>query len=290
MLLETRAFAWPTQRLRKSSRARQLKPSRRGKSTLMQTLHDPYTPKGKVRWAVDLMKRQKFFTTTFEYTSALIALTNRGFNSDALRLYSEMRGRGMELDRHAASAAIVALEAKGEWQHAIGTLQELFLHGLAPNSKGCEKVLAAIEQGGQWELALQVMDEMWAAGYTVDERTFMPAIRACENAAEFEVGEQLFTQMRTQMQLQRESTSAAAGKLQKLPAEAPKAVPTPWRVPGAPAADAFESPWEKIQKKREAQEEAMRRKRLAATSSEGAKASQRRSSQSQKDEDLGMAD
>eukprot|EP00971_Amphidinium_carterae_P177753 3525741-Amphidinium_carterae.1 len=56
-----------------------------------------------------------------EFSSAVP--DDRGFNSDALRLYSEMRGRGMELDRHAASAAIVALEAKGEWQHAIGTLQ-----------------------------------------------------------------------------------------------------------------------------------------------------------------------
>jgi len=290
MLAESCAFAWPTQRL-KRGRNPQFKPSRRGKSTLMQILHDPYTPKGKIRWAVQLMQRQRFFTTSFEYVSAMIALTNAGYNRDALTLFSEMRGRGMELDRHASSAAIVALQARGEWEQAIGTLQELFLHGLAPNSKGCEKALAAIEQGGKWELGLQVMEEMWAAGYTVDERTFMPAIRACENAAEFEVGEKLFTQMRTQMQLKRQSASAAeAGKLQKLPDEAPKAAPTPWRVPGAPAADAFESPWEKIQKKRQAQQEAVRMKRrlrLADSSSKTDKGLQGRSSKAEGDEKPG---
>mmetsp|Transcript_48807 Transcript_48807/g.116037 ORF Transcript_48807/g.116037 Transcript_48807/m.116037 type:complete len:357 (-) Transcript_48807:35-1105(-) len=257
--LSSNAFAWPTAGNLRTKRIRLTKrgpkkggPEPRAKNHLMDILMDPDSPRGRIQFAVQWMQKRRYFQSNFEYVAALRALTNARYNRDALTLFAEMRGRGFEVDPHASSAALVAFNARGEWERAIACLEELWQHDMVPNSRGCYSALAAAEKGGKWEISLRIMEDMWSSGLNVDERSFMPAIRACENAAEFETGEKLFAQLRTQMKIEHARKEAREKKnALAVNDKAPKAQATPWRVPGAPALDALESPWAKIQKKQE---------------------------------------
>mmetsp|Transcript_88270 Transcript_88270/g.273508 ORF Transcript_88270/g.273508 Transcript_88270/m.273508 type:complete len:304 (-) Transcript_88270:83-994(-) len=228
------AFAWPTRPMKTRQG-----PTKRSKQALIGYLKDPSTYEGKTKWAIKLMRKFKFFTTSWEYVLAMKKLTQVGAWDDALVLWDEMLGRGIEPNSAAYSAAIVALNTGREWEKAIGILDDMELRDMAPIRIGCEHALMACERGRLWKKALHLLDLMWEHGMAPNEESYMPAIRTCENAGQFAVGDTLFRQMRERTKLERVEQEVGFRQVTREPPQAP---PAPWRLPGAIALDAFDPP------------------------------------------------
>jgi len=228
------AFAWPNRPVKKRQG-----PAKRSKQAMIAILQDKTGFEAKSKWAITLMKRFKWFTTTWEYVLAMKKLTQLGCGEEALELWDEMLARGIEPNPAAYTAAIVALDSGKQWQKAIALVDEMELHNQFPIRIGCEHALMACERGRLWQKAMHILDQMWEYGMSPNEDSFMPAIRTCENAGQFELGNKLFRQMRERTKLERVEDEMGFRRVSREP---PKAPPAPWRLPGAVALDAFDPP------------------------------------------------
>lgn len=229
-----RAMAWPTRPLKKSQG-----PAKRGKTALVGVLQDPSTYEGKTLWAIGLMKKLKFFKSSWEYVLGMKKLTQVGRWDQALVLWREMRAHGIEANAAAYSAAIVALDTGGQWREAAALVEQMYLENMAPIRIGCEHAMMSYEKGKLWQQALRLLDEMWEHGVTPNEDSYLPAIRACENAGHFTEADDLFKQMRAQTKLAREAEAVGIDVNQRPP---PKAKDAPWRIPGAISPTAYDPP------------------------------------------------
>lgn len=217
-------------------------PSKRSKNALVGVLRDVSTYEGKTLWAIKLMKRYKFFKSSWEYVLGMKKLTQVGRWDEALTLWDEMRAHGIEANAAAYSAAIVAWNTGRNWEKAADLVDEMYLLNMAPIRIGCEHALMAYETGHQWQKALRLLDEMWERGITPNEDSYMPAIRACENAGHFKEGDMLFKQMREQTKLARVEEEVGVRTSDRDAPRPPRASPAPWRIPGAIAPDAYDPP------------------------------------------------
>jgi len=183
------------------------------------------------------MRERKWFTTTYEYVAAMKKMTEAKCPGEAIDLWEEMRGRGMDETPATYTAAIVAFSTYGRWREAVGTLDEMMSIGMAPLRIGAEHALMACEQGAKWEKALTLLDSLWDYSVVPNEENYMPAIRACENAGNFEMGDKLFWKMREHTKLVK-----AAEEVGMDEREAPRAKDALWRIPGAIDPKAYDPP------------------------------------------------
>ncbi|CAJ1384382.1 unnamed protein product [Effrenium voratum] len=230
------AFAWPNKPLGHSYS--NIRPSVRSKQALIANLRDPDCKASKARWSIELMKARKLFITTWEYVCAMKKMAQVKCPKEAIELWKEMRGRGLEETPATYTAAIVAYNTWGHWRKAVETLDEMQSKQMAPLRIGAEHALMACEQGALWEKALNLLDQLWEYGIVPNEDNYMPAIRACENAGQFEKGDELFWKMREHTKLVK-----AAEDLGMDPERTPpKAKEALWRIPGAVDPRAFDPP------------------------------------------------
>lgn len=240
-------FAWPTKPMKLRRGA-----TKRSKQQLISVLRDYTTHPGKTQWAIKLMRKFKFFTSSWEYVLGIKKLTQVGLTREALSLWSEMNAKGIDPTPATYTAAIVALQSSGQWRKAVELVDDMEVRNMCPLRIGCEHALMAYERGAMWQQALHLMDRMWDYGIGPDENTFMPVIRACENGGQMELGDKLFWQMRERTKLLKIEEDVPKNPLDKY---APKAEPAPWRLPGAVAPDAYDPPrLAKERMKREAEE------------------------------------
>jgi len=190
-------------------------------------------------WAIGLMRKLGYFKSSWEYTLGMKKLSHLGLHEEAMVLWHELRMKGLDQTPATYSAAIVALNSGKKWQEAVSVFDEMQTWNMAPIRVGCEHMLMACEKGKLWEKALHVLDEMWEYGMRPNEDSYLPAINACENAQRKDLGDTLFREMREATKLERVEQETGYRRSNREP---PKAEPTPWRLPGAIALDAYDPP------------------------------------------------
>lgn len=237
------AFSWPQMPMR-DPRWRQFRrnhkiTNKKSKDNLLLMMRDRSTQYGKSKWCIQLMHKFKFFTTAWEYTQAMKKMNREGAWDEALKLWGEMRARNLEATENSYSQAIVACTKGKKFNKALTLFDDMEKENLFPNRYACEHALASCEQGKKWEKALHILDQMWEYGRAPNEESFMPAIRTLENAQLFERADKMFALMRQTTKLTKVQDELGTPAFQREP---PKAEPTPWRIPGAVALDAFDPP------------------------------------------------
>lgn len=187
------------------------------------------------------MRLLGFFTSNWEYTLAMKKLAQVGHWDHALDLWSRMRAKGLEESPASGTAVIIALQVGGFWRQSLAKLDEMERNNMLPLKAGVKHALMACESGGSgtWTRALALFDRLWEYGEDPDESVYMPTMRALERGGQFNISDQLFWQMRENTKMTKVEDEMG---WKATPRKPPKAIPTPWRLPGAVALDAYDAP------------------------------------------------
>merc|ERR1719188_228244 len=118
------------------------------------------------------------------------------------------------------------------------------LIGMAPNRKGYEHALLMYGNNRMWRETLATLDSMWDNACNPDQQSYQLACSSCEDSAAFERADVLRQQMHSIMRVV-ERDEEMREKMMVAPferegAEAPKAEPAPWRLPGTEAITAYD--------------------------------------------------